>query len=250
MIKMKRPRRARNPDGAQYPTGRYRTSFNNIAVLTALNSGVINMSAILVDGTPLGGHAAGLAGGVAAGLDGWARRYARSPFPAFQPGADGPLPDGPGLRERLVHMRFRTTLLAAGKTATGIEIPPGIVEDMGAGKRPPVRVTINGHTYRSTVAVMGGVSMVGVSAEHRAAAGIEAGEEIDVDLVLDTEPRTVEVPDDFAAALDAVPAARARFDRMSYTHQKEHVRAIMEAKKPETRERRISKAIEVLSRPA
>jgi hypothetical protein len=147
-------------------------------------------------------------------------------------------------------MRFRTTLLAAGKTATGIEIPPGIVEDMGAGKRPPVRVTVNGYTYRSTVAVMGGVYMVGVAAEHRAAAGIEAGEEIDVDLVLDTEPRTVEVPADFAAALDAVPAARARFDRMPYSHQKEHVRAIMEAKKPETRERRISRAIEALSRPA
>jgi len=156
----------------------------------------------------------------------------------------------PGLRERLVPMKFRTTLLAAGKTATGIEIPPGIVEDMGAGKRPPVQVTINGHTYRSTVAVMGGAYMVGVSAEHRAAAGIEAGEEIEVDLILDSEPRTVEVPADFAAALDAVPGARARFDRMPYSHQKEHVRAIMEAKKPETRERRISKAVEALSPPA
>jgi bacteriocin resistance YdeI/OmpD-like protein/uncharacterized protein DUF1905 len=207
------------------------------------------MSAIQADGTPLGGPTSGPVGGVAAGLDGGARRYARSPFSAFQPGADGRFLIGPGPRERLVHMRFRTTLLAAGKTVTGIEIPPGIVEDMGAGKRPPVRVTINGYTYRSTVAVMGGVYMVGVAAEHRAAAGIEAGEEIDVDLVLDTEPRTVEVPDDFAAALDAAPAARARFDRMSYTHQKEHVRAIMEAKKPETRERRISKAIEALSGP-
>jgi hypothetical protein len=144
-------------------------------------------------------------------------------------------------------MKFRTTLLAAGKTATGIEIPSGIVEDMGAGKRPPVQVTINGHTYRSTVAVMGGVFMVGVSAEHRAAAGVAAGEEIDVDLILDTEPRTVEVPEDFAAALAAAPGARARFDRMPYSHQKEHVRAIVEAKKPETRERRIAKAIEALS---
>ena len=147
-------------------------------------------------------------------------------------------------------MKFRTTLLAAGKTATGIEIPPAIVEDMGAGKRPPVQVTINGHTYRSTVAVMGGAYMVGVAAEHRAAAGIEAGEEIEVDLILDSEPRTVEVPADFAAALDAVPGARARFDRMPHSHQKEHVRAIMEAKKPETRERRISKAVEALSPPA
>ena len=147
-------------------------------------------------------------------------------------------------------MRFHTTILQAGKTATGIEIPEEIVTALGGGRRPAITVTINGFTYRSTVAVMGGVYMVGVAAEHRAAAGIEAGEEIDVDLVLDTEPRTVEVPADFAAALDAVPAARARFDRMPYSHQKEHVRAIMEAKKPETRERRISRAIEALSSPA
>lgn len=147
-------------------------------------------------------------------------------------------------------MKFRTTLLAAGKSATGIEVPAEIVGGFGAGRRPPVQVTINGHTYRSTVAVMGGRFMVGVSAENRAAAGIEAGEEIDVDLILDTEPRTVELPEDFAAALDAVPAARARFDRLPYTHRKEHVRAIMEAKKPETRERRIAKAIEALSRQA
>lgn len=146
-------------------------------------------------------------------------------------------------------MRFRTTLQAHGRTATGIEVPPGIVDGMGAGRRPPVQVTVNGHTYRSTVAVMGGVFMVGVSAANRAAAGIEAGQEIDVDLVLDTAPRTVEVPDDFAAALDAVPAARSRFDAMPYSHRKEHVRAITEAKKPETRQRRIAKAIEDLSQP-
>jgi hypothetical protein len=146
-------------------------------------------------------------------------------------------------------MKFRTTLQAHGRTATGIEIPPEIVDGMGAGRRPPVQVTINGHTYRSTVAVMGGVFMVGVSAVNRAAAGIEAGQEIDVDLVLDAAPRTVEVPADFAVALDAAPAARDRFDAMPYSHRKEHVRAITEAKKPETRERRITKAIEDLNQP-
>jgi hypothetical protein len=145
-------------------------------------------------------------------------------------------------------MKFRTTLLAAGKTATGIEVPADIVDGFGSGKRPPVQVTINGHTYRSTIAVMGGVYMVGVSAENRAAAGIQAGQEIDVDLTLDTAPRTVEIPGDFAAALAAAPGARHRFDQMPYSHQKEHVRAITEAKKPETRERRITKAIEALSR--
>ncbi len=146
-------------------------------------------------------------------------------------------------------MKFRTTLLAAGRTATGIEVPASLVEDLGAGRRPAVKVTINGFTYRSTVAVMNGAFMLPVSAENRAGAGIEAGQEIDVDVTLDTEPSTVEVPGDFAAALDAVPAARERFDKMPYTHRKEHVRAITEAKKPETRQRRITKAIEDLSRP-
>src|SRR5690349_4569853 len=101
MIKMKRPRRARNPDGAQYPTGRYRTSFNNIAVLTALNSGVINMIAIQADGRPLGGHpsgpvggaAGGVAGGVEAGLEGGLVATLGVPSPPSGRAADGPLPD-------------------------------------------------------------------------------------------------------------------------------------------------------------
>jgi hypothetical protein len=111
-------------------------------------------------------------------------------------------------------MRFRTTLLLGGKTATGICIPDEIVEGLGAGKRPPVRVTINGHTYRSTVAVMGGKFMVGVNAEERARAGVAAGEEHDIDIELDTEPRVVAVPDDLAAALDTDPDARRAFDRL------------------------------------
>src|SRR5438045_9129323 len=116
-------------------------------------------------------------------------------------------------------MRFRTTILTTGKTAAGIQIPDEVVEALGSGKRPPIRVTINGYTYRNTVAVMGGVYMVGVSAEHRAAAGVAGGQEVDVDIELDTAPRQVSVPPDFAAALDAAPEARATFEAPSYSHQ-------------------------------
>jgi len=105
-------------------------------------------------------------------------------------------------------MRFRATIQLGGKTASGIRVPAEVVASLGASKRPPVRVTINGHTYRSTVAPMGGVSMLGVSAENREAAGVQAGDEVDVDVELDTEPRKVTVPADFADALDRVPDAR------------------------------------------
>ena len=144
-------------------------------------------------------------------------------------------------------MRFRTTLLQGGKTATGIEIPPDVVEALGAGKRPPVRVTINGYTYRNTVAVMGGAYMVGVSAEHRAGAGIEAGDEIDVELDLDSAPRELAVPADFAAALDAEPDARRYFDGLSYSNRQWHVLSVEGAKTDETRQRRIAKSVAMLS---
>lgn len=105
-------------------------------------------------------------------------------------------------------MRFHTTILQGGKTATGIRVPDDVVEGLGAGKRPPVSVTINGYTYRSTVSVMGGAYMVGVSAENRAGAGVAGGDQVDVEIELDTAPRDVTLPSDFAAALDAEPAAR------------------------------------------
>ena len=143
-------------------------------------------------------------------------------------------------------MRFRTTILGTGKNAAGIEIPDEVVAGLGAGKRPPVRVTINGYTYRNTVAVMGGVYMVGVSAEHRAAAGLSAGDEVDVDLELDTAPREVAVPDDFAAALDADAEARRTFDGLSYSNRSWHVLSIEGAKTDETRQRRIEKSIATL----
>jgi hypothetical protein len=144
-------------------------------------------------------------------------------------------------------MKFRTTVLHSGKNITGMEIPEDVVTALGSGKKPPVRVTINGFTYRSSVAVMGGRYMVGISADNRAATGVAGGDEIDVDLVLDSEPREVAVPADFAAALDAEPAARTFFDGLSYSQRRWFVSGIEEAKKPETRLRRIDKAVERLA---
>jgi len=143
-------------------------------------------------------------------------------------------------------MKFRTILLQAGKTATGIVVPDDIVERLGAGKRPPVRVTINGHTYRSTVAVMGGRFMVGVSAENREKAGVAGGEEIEVDLELDTAVREVAVPPDLAGALGRNAAARQRFEALSYSRRKALVTGIEGAKTEETRQRRLHKAMDDL----
>src|SRR6185437_10945134 len=127
-------------------------------------------------------------------------------------------------------MRFRATVELGGKTATGIEVPAEVVEGLGSHKRPPVRVTIGHYTYRSTVARMGGRFLLPVSAEVRRGAGVAAGDEIDVEVVLDDVPREVPVPDDLAAALFAVDGARARFDALNYTMRKEAVRGVEEAK--------------------
>ena len=149
--------------------------------------------------------------------------------------------------DRLIDaVRFRTTILQSGPTATGIEVPPEVVEALGQGKRPPVTVTINGFTYRSTVAVMGGAYMVGVSAENRAGAGVKGGDEVDVDMELDTAPREVAVPPELAAALDAEPEARATFDKLSNSNKSWHVLQVTGAKTDETRDRRIAKSIEAL----
>jgi hypothetical protein len=142
--------------------------------------------------------------------------------------------------------QFRTVVLAAGKTATGIAVPDEIVESLGQGRRPPVRVTVGGHTYRSTVAVMGGRYMIGLSAENRSAAGVAAGDEVDVSLELDTAPRELVVPDDFAAALAAEPEARTFFDGLSYSNRQWHVLSVEGAKTAETRARRIAKSVEML----
>ena len=143
-------------------------------------------------------------------------------------------------------MRFGTVILSSGKTTTGIRVPDEIVAGLGRGKRPPVRVTINGHAYRSTVAVMGGRFMVGVSAENRALAGVSGGDHVDVEIELDTEPREVAVPDDLARALQEQPAAKRFFDGLSYSKQQWFVLSVEGAKTPETRRRRVAKAIEML----
>ena len=122
---------------------------------------------------------------------------------------------------------------------TGIEVPPEVIEALGAGRKPPVVVTVNGYEYRSTVAVMGGRHLIPFSSDKRAATGIQGGDPIVVDLEVDTAPRTVEVPDDLAVALDGAPGARAAFDALSPSARKAHVTAVEGAKAAETRQRRI-----------
>jgi hypothetical protein len=143
-------------------------------------------------------------------------------------------------------MRFRTTVQTSGKTATGFAVPPEVVAGLGASKRPPVRVTINGYSYPSTVAAMGGVFMLPVSAEVRERAGVAGGDEVDVDIALDTEPRQVAIPDDLAQALDGDPDAKAFFAGLSYSNQRRIVLSVEGAKTAETRQRRIDKALEQL----
>lgn len=143
-------------------------------------------------------------------------------------------------------MKFRTTILGTGKTTAGIEVPPDVVEGLGAGKRPPVTVTINGYSYRNTVAVMDGRYMIGVSNEHRAASGLSAGDDVVVELALDTAPREVIVPPELAAALEAEPAARATFDKLSYSNRSWHVLQVTGTNNEETRRRRIEKSIAAL----
>ncbi len=143
--------------------------------------------------------------------------------------------------------RFSTTLLQPeGRSVTGIEVPPEVIEALGGGKKPAVSLMVNGYAYRSTVAVMGGKYMVSFSSAHRAASGLNGGDAIEVDIALDSQPREVEVPQDFAAALDTA-GLRAAFDKLAPSHRKEHVRAINEAKTAETRARRIEKAVEKVS---
>jgi hypothetical protein len=143
-------------------------------------------------------------------------------------------------------VRFRATVEQSGKTATGIEVPSTVVEGLGAGKRPPVRVTIKGHTYRSTVASMGGRFMVGVSGENREAAGVAGGDVVDVEIELDTAPRVVTVPPDFAKALKKDAKAKKTFDALSNSNKGWHVQSIEGAKTDQTRHRRIAKSVAAL----
>ncbi len=140
--------------------------------------------------------------------------------------------------------KFRTTVQQSGKNTTGFEVPEEIVMQLGSGKRPPVKVTVNGgYTYRSSIAPMGGAYLLSLSAENRAGAGVAGGDEVELELELDTEPRTVTVPDDLAAALEAEPEANRFFEGLSYSNQRRHVEAIEQAKTAETRQRRIEKSV-------
>jgi hypothetical protein len=143
-------------------------------------------------------------------------------------------------------MRFRTTVVLGGKTATGLQVPEEVVTALGSGKRPAVHVTINGYTYRSTVAPMGGAFWLPLSAENRERAGVAAGDEVEVEVALDTEPREVTVPPDFAEALDGDAEARRFFDGLSYSNKRRIVLSIEDAKTVETRQRRIAKAVSTL----
>jgi hypothetical protein len=125
----------------------------------------------------------------------------------------------------------------------GLEVPAGVVEALGGGARPPVVITVNGHSWRSRVAILRGRHLLGLSNANRTAAGVAVGDEVEVDLVLDTEPRVVVEPVELTAALDADPVARAAWDRLSFSHRREHVRAIDSAKRPETRARRVAQAV-------
>lgn len=138
---------------------------------------------------------------------------------------------------------FSTELLLAKKTATGLEVPAEVVEQLGSSKKPAVKVSINGYTYPSTVATMGGVFMLPVSAALRERAGIKAGDMVAVTVVADTAPRVIEVPDDFQLALDNNAAAKQYFESISNSNKKYFIAAIEQAKTPETRTRRIEKAI-------
>jgi 8-oxo-dGTP pyrophosphatase MutT (NUDIX family) len=140
-------------------------------------------------------------------------------------------------------MRFSTTVESGGATATGIVVPEDVVEALAAGARPPVAVTINGYTYRTTVARRGGRFLVPLSAENRRGAGVSAGDPVEVTIEVDQAPRTVEIPADLAAALAAAPDAQKAFDSLAFTHRKEWVRWVEEAKKPETRANRLAKTV-------
>lgn len=142
-------------------------------------------------------------------------------------------------------MRFETTLFQTGNN-TGIEVPPEVVHTLGGGQRAAVVVTVNGFSYPSTLAVMGGRHLIPFSADKRAATGLSGGDPIDVTLELDTTPRTVDVPEDLAAALEEA-GVRGTFDGLAPSKRKADVANVTGAKAADTRERRIAAIVARLS---
>jgi hypothetical protein len=145
-------------------------------------------------------------------------------------------------------MKFRTEV-EPPEPMMGLEVPEAVVDALGGGKRPRVTITINGHTWKSRVAIMRGRYLLGLSNANRRAAGVVTGDEVEVEVEFDAEPPVVVEPPDFARALDADPLARRAYDGLAYSHQREHVGAIEGAKRPETRARRIEKAVAMLRDP-
>jgi bacteriocin resistance YdeI/OmpD-like protein/uncharacterized protein DUF1905 len=143
-------------------------------------------------------------------------------------------------------MKFHASVDSNGKTATGVRVPSEVMAALGPSKRPKVRVTINGYTYRTSVASMGGEFLFGVSAEVRQHAGVAAGDLVDIDIELDTAPREVDIPADFADALNGAAEAKTFFDGLSYTHRRWYVSWIESAKRDETRQRRLGQAVQML----
>jgi hypothetical protein len=142
--------------------------------------------------------------------------------------------------------QFTAELRPAGRGGSAFEVPHEAAASLSEQKRPPVAVTIGGHTFRTRIAVYGGQPMVGVSKANRTAAGIEIGDRFDATVALDEEPRVIEVPDDLAAALAGDAEAAAAFERLAYTHRREYVSWITEARKPETRARRVAGTLDKL----
>ncbi len=132
------------------------------------------------------------------------------------------------------------------KDATGIQVPSDVIEQLNSGKKPKVVISLNGYSYRSTVAAYSGVFLIPLAKEHREAANVQAGDTLEITLALDTEPRVVEIPEDLASALDAKDGAKEAFDQLNYSTRKEHVRNITASKTDETRQRRIAKVVEML----
>jgi uncharacterized protein YdeI (YjbR/CyaY-like superfamily) len=143
-------------------------------------------------------------------------------------------------------LRITTTLQARGPAAAVVLDDDQALQIGEGAKRFPVAATINGYTFRTTVMRMGGEYLLGMNKEVRAGAGAEAGDTVEVAIELDTAPRDVEVPEALASALANAPEALAAFEALSFTHRKEYARAVAEAKKPETRARRVAETIEKL----
>jgi hypothetical protein len=145
-------------------------------------------------------------------------------------------------------MKFQSTV-EPPEPMKGLEIPPEVVESLGGGKRPAVTITLNGHVWRSRVAIMRGRYLIGLSKANRQAAGVETGDEVEVGLELDTEPREVVEPEELISALDAEPDARIAYDKLPPGRKRQYVIAVEGAKKAETRKRRVEKVIaELLDR--